>query len=724
MPPNATFNPYPTPLDGDAVPIVVFLYGRDTGQFIALPNIVCLGIDRHEGPDPPTARFQYLFDDSNPNSPYPTQFQQVWPILAQGPYVIQNDDELVVAGYTSSGFPRIIFDGFAQIPQIDINRDSQIVSFIASGVAIRCFDNPIGGAVYRNAEDPDSTDKKDMIETDLPTRFNPDGKPNGTPNGKDINNGQKDSFPLFLDPYIDRTPDPRGEWTLGAMSRYLLACWNDQKFVKNPDFRALDSLLLARKPKKGNFYDPATPSTYTAEPIVIRDFDATNLTWPVALNSQLQYHNFAMCWQLSQGEDNVPATTMKIYRKDAAAAVAPKKLYLQKPGITVVLDPGKSNVQELSMSRDLNKVANEYYIETDPKEYECGIVLAPGFKIAAGDESDANRKKYLSSALTNASGDDRAKYRDYVGDEAGDGHWDYDTNAWVTKTALDLDDVLGEPEDAGDGSGKKLPQYVHRLRKPEGTLISKDSDGQPLKAVLMVSRDYAGDCPAVWDGTGTWQTVDGGWKLMDDRIGIRCTAADPEDWSIGKPDPGITAQNSGTSLRGVTSQSNPSGSDQNTKRFYLMLVSRIPGDLMMISNAEKREASPTDFKVMRRIDCKDHFKFLTVDESSPYNKKKKPVVAQDDTKKADAHAEALRAAHEFPPLAGTATIPWLTNSYDIGDRLELIDGRGASFQTNLGTNQGEAPMYPYIIGISYNFDGGRQETRISFSDRLPEVERA
>ena len=38
--------------------------------------------------------------------------------------------------------------------------------------------------------------------------------------------------------------------------------------------------------------------------------------------------------------------------------------------------------------------------------------------------------------------------------------------------------------------------------------------------------------------SGTWQQIDGGWSLMEDRLGIEVTVDDPESWNIGKPPAG------------------------------------------------------------------------------------------------------------------------------------------------------------------------------------------
>lgn len=709
---DVTFDPYDIPLAMDSTPILVYRFDTEAegeARLQALPNVFCLRVQFEEGASYPVAYFEYTFDDTDPSSPYPSQFDDVWPLTAQGRWVVSNDDRLVVYGITSSGIRRIIFDGFAQIPQVNLSPNSQSVTFTAVGTPIRCWDTPIGGAFYRNADHPELSDPDEVVATDLPTRFNPDRQPNCVPTEGEIE-GEDDGYPVFLDHRIRRDPDPRTYWTVGKAIRYLLAKWNSQEepiYIKNWSFFGVDKLLQARKPKSGEFFDPGDPNTYTASDVVIRDYDATNKAWPDVLQDLCGYAGAAFKWILEQDENDEPMWRVRIYRKDAGATNPALDLLLDEPGGP--LDPGANNLAELNLSRDSAALVNSFKIETNPIDVEVSIVLALGYEPAAGDESDANRKKYLLSALTAGTSSDRKKYREWVADEAGDGHWDYPTSMWLEEIALDLSAVLGE-DDPETG-----PNYVKRLRPGERTLISKDSLGKARRAVLHISRDYAGECPAVWDGSGTWQPIPSGWEPLKDRFGIAVTVEDPEAWDIGKYS-GADPQNPGRTLRAITSQANPSSTDPNTQRFYLMLTAVIESDLMLAARALPRQASPTRFIKERRLECRDHFRQQIVAANSWYNQTDEPINARDDTAKAEAHAEAQRSAQEFPPMVGQAVIPWLTNSYRIGDRLRMVAGRDVTFQANAGTDSGEAERYPFITGIDYDFTGDRQHTTLHYSD--------
>ena len=143
----------------------------------------------------------------------------------------------------------------------------------------------------------------------------------------------------------------------------------------------------------------------------------------------------------------------------------------------------------------------------------------------------------------------------------------------------------------------------------------------------------------------------------------------------------------------------------------------IESDTQLDVTAAKRVASPTQYSRTRVADGKDHFQYNSISVHSLNYKGDgtNPQVVRDDTKLAQAHVYALRAAHEFPTLAGSVTIPWLTRYYKIGDRVKLIQGRNVSLQVNVGADQGEAPSYPWVVGLAWVFEP-TQQTVCSFSD--------
>ena len=243
---------------------------------------------------------------------------------------------------------------------------------------------------------------------------------------------------------------------------------------------------------------------------------------------------------------------------------------LELPGRGSELDPARCNVAALSLARDSRSIVNAITVETQQRRVEVSVVLAPGFTPAAGDEAAAVRGQFLRANLSTASGDVRRKYRYYVADEAGDGHWDAASASWRTGP-LDLSSDLPRHREG------TVLTYVRRLRPGSNTLLSRDSAGPAAQGPARALARLQGPAPAVWDGSGNWQPIAGGWELLDDRLGILVTVEDPESWPIGDYT-GPQPQEPSRTLRGITSQANPAA--PNT-RFVLRLTTVIDDDLML-----------------------------------------------------------------------------------------------------------------------------------------------
>lgn len=698
MPASFDFDPYDVPLSGPATTIRVCRYDPlaiDRTIFTVIPNVACERIRHAEGPEPPTAWFSYALDQGSASTSPGAELDRLWPQSATGPYVIRNDDRLVVLAMTPDAEARILFDGFAQSPQIDLDAESQRISFLAIGVAVRCWDEPIGGRLQRHADDPSNGD---CVIVQLPARFNPDGKPNCTPDDCDVDQSEASSrYPAFLDPDVDRTPDPRTFWTLGKFVRYILGFHNDESFVRNPDFDKLDSLLQSKGPPPG----AAPIGTASAADVVIRDFDATNRPWPEALASQLDLAGIGMRFTTGDDGHGTPRNEIEIYRKDANAGGPIRDLLLSPVGSN--LNPARCNVASISLRRDSRSIVNSVTVETAQRRVEASFVLAPGFDPAAGDESASQRIRFLRANLSTSDGKDLKKYRYYVADEGGDGHWSLSTSTW-SRTALDLSELFPNNPDG-------TPSYVKRLRAGSSTLISKDPEGRPRRCQLAFSRDYTGPAPALWDGSGHWQPIEAGWQLLEDRLGIYVVAEDPESWSIGDYT-GDDPQEPSRTLRGVTSLANPTASNG---RFFLRLTTVIDDDLMLAASAESRPTSPTSFTRRRRVDARDHFALDTVAARSLHNPASQPLTDRDDTERALAWARQLRATYEMPPAVGSASLPGVVTAYRVGDRVARINGRDLSLQVNAGEAQGEPPAYPTIAAVSWEFAEDRQSTTIELA---------
>lgn len=741
-----------------------------------LPNIYCLQVQSKEGPEPSTAQFQYILDDSSLNASegdpedqdetFPSQFEELWPLESPASeYKVVAGDRMVVLETDPEGNQRVLWDGFAQIPQVDLSPRSQSVHFVGVGVAIRLWDSVIGGRVQRDGSKPTAVGTAtSAVPTDLPTRFNPAdprneaGLANCTPDDCDetLEDEDENEYPVFLDPHIDtpadsttdyRSPAPSPEvpyqtyWTLGKAVRYLLATANigrddnDDLWVDNPDFSVLDDLFKNFKPS-GSFYDPGDSSTYEAKDILIRDYDATNKPLPEVLWDLLAQNGFRYRFvtEGQAGEPNedgttteTPYTYIDFYRFDADGPTEPKQLRL--PVSRSDLDPSGCNVSSFSAVQDLNGLVNQWEIETEPIRYEVSVLLAPGFEPTNGDEvaSTSTRQKFLLSNLDNATGAEREKYRLWIANEAGqDGYWSIENQAFrkpkdALNDPIDFTDVF-KPHDSQEKDADD-PNYVERYRPGANRLLSLDPSGKPYRAQLAFSRDYAGaDPPCLWDGTGTWQVINGSYRILREKLGIYITAESPEAWEIGVPGPDETKIEISGSLHAITCLSNPSGSggSKQQQQFWLRLTTVIEGDHCLDAVAEDRPASPYPFTVSRRIDAKDHFKKEVIAKCSAFNTSGDEIVSRDDSDEALAYARQYRSAHEFPPLAGNAHIPWFTRSYSVGDRIDEITGRDVDLQTNAGAEQGEGAYYPFVVAVTWDFRGNQQSTTLQLSDRRTE----
>jgi len=699
------------PLWQPAVPIQVCKFDPSqtvVGRYSLVPNVVCEQIERSIGPNASTAHFRYILDTSGLYPDWPTQFDKIWPQVVQsGQYTCGTDERIAVIGYDPDGNATLLFDGFAQIPQVNLDPNTQRVTFTATGVECRCWDTPIGGRVQRGADGPYEVDpliRGLVIQTDLPVRFNPsDGRggvlPNCTPDDFDVNQDDPaTAYPVFLEEHLERSPDPRTLWTVSKAVRYILATQNDGEYVTNhPDFARLSRELVVKIPVAADgTMDPTDPATYKTKDMPLRDFDCSNQSWPDALEKLLGMIGFGFYFSFpSDDGSHDPATvTLMIFRKDQSE-VEPVSLMLDE--FRSDIDPSLNDVSSLALARDLTQVVNAWLVETPPRRWEVSIVLACGFQPTAGDETASNRKQFLWSETRDASATIARKYRWYVADEAADGHWDGAT--WTIDEAFDFSSLWP--------SNNANHTYCQRLRPGSTHLLTLDQSIAPRRAMLHYSQDYAGEFPSLWDKTGTWKPIAKGWHLLEHRLGIEVTTEDVEMWHTG---------HGKKLIKGITWQANPPAG----KQFWLMLTTVIDGDTMLPSFVPRRIASPTKFTRRRTIDARDHYRLDTVFAPSWFLQQprddKNNVVLRDDTKKALDLGRQYRTAHEMPPLSGSVTIPYLTMHYALADLVDSIAGRDVSLHVNAASDKGEGRRYPFVTKIAWSFSGDRQTTTLQLTD--------
>ena len=698
MPAFASIESTSVPLSRPAAPVGVFRYQPGgSGDYEYLSNIRVLSIQYREGADAGVARFRYVFDSANPSA-FPNSFQDVLSVDSNLPGVIANDDRLVVLTFDPDGLPEVLFDGFAQVPEMGLAPDREMVTFLAFGVAIREWDTPIGGSLMRDADDPTTVSD---AETDLVTQFNPGGLPNATPDGADAVDDSGNNYPTFLDPLVVREPDLRRLWTLPMAIRYLCYRHNpDQTYVTNPDGSLLDVLLDSREPESGGGLLPGDPGTYQSEPLVVPDYPATGKPWPAVVRDLLEPNGFGMAFRLDTDQDGNPTTTLDIFRRQDGSTSTYKDLFLQPRGSA--LDPGQTNLAEAQLARDMSGVANAFTVESELVRYEASFILAPGFPVSAGDAVGYSSLAEFDKNGPEFSQTNHDKYRLYVFDETGEGHWDW-TSGTISTDVPSLDELLGSEDDPTVG-------YVKRRRIPIGELFSLDPNQKPLKAQLSISTNYTGLKPGLWDGTGTWQPVGGGFELLKDRLGIWINVPNPNSWNIqsskvtGAPYPAGV-------VKGVEDQAS-----KGAKHFSLRLTCVIEGDQILAATADRRPSSPTSYTITRRVDARDRYAKHVVAAHSEFNSGSDALVVRDDSVDALAEANARRTANEAGEVAGVVMIPRFTQAYRIGDRIRSIQGRDLSLRTNAGAPTEEGEVFPTVVGLTWDFDG-KQQTLLQLSDQ-------
>lgn len=352
--------------------------------------------------------------------------------------------------------------------------------------------------------------------------------------------------------------------------------------------------------------------------------------------------------------------------------------------------------------------------------FEASLILAPLFLFGPDDLATDQLPRYVKGMVLNGTENplfEPALYRRFALAEAGDDHWDFQTETW-TNVVTGLRSVLAPDSGAADPR-----TYVSRRRRPLGKLVSKDAEGEFRDPELWVANNYLTRSPGVWKpdlapvfGTtkgGDWQRVTkGGWRLMDDMLGIELTMPDPRNWTIcdapfTPQTPSVPAPDGKLSVPDAlnaawATQAHPGGG-----RFLFRLTVVFEGDHDLDAEAKRRPASPTRFTITRYDDSRDRFEKHIVSKHSHIAAAQGVTIDQtgiDHTKEAMAHAAARRRANEAAAFAGSLTIGYFTDAYQVGDKLSKIIGREIDLAVNAGREQKEAPIYPVIVGVDRNFE--------------------
>lgn len=692
--------------DGEVHPVVIPLWCyRITGTapalfFQSLPSLRFLGGEEHEGATVKTALFRYAFDGRDGYSPQTVeQALSTLYTTTQLPELVEVGDRIGVLATRPDGTTQWVFDGNALLWSFTLNAGTEMVTIAASGVEKRLWDTPVPGAVQRETEEPEAPND---VPTDGVAQFNPRGAPNCSPGTGDSGDDPY-KYPVFLDPNVtgtdvDGNAYPR-TWNLNYSAAYLIYTSNSaQTWVTNPKRTALDSLLVARLPNDGTTFDPNNPSTYTSGSIAATDAPLTDRAMPTLLHALVKDYGFGLSFPLTTDSNGNPTTALNLFLKQAAS---PKSLYLPARGSP--FDPNTCNLGNAALARDLTGVVNKWIVRGGLKRYEASFILAPGFPSAS---ADAASSASISAFDTSSAGYDVTysdSYRLWLFDESGEGTYSNASNTKDDGAPTALDAVLGAPV-------MDVPQYTARRRAPVGTLFTINADGNPIKYKLAISKDYSGDYPVLWDGSGTWQDVQGGFELLPDRIGVRVTIDNPNKWNVGSSKAGSAPFPTGI-VKAVESIANPTTANP---AFFLRLTCVIEGDQAIEGTAMTSGYSPLSQAITRAVDARDRYLYQSIAAHSQFNNTASADVQRDDSDLANAEAISNRTATEAGVMEGEVVIPRFTLYYGVGDRIDQIVGRNLGLRTDNGGTSA-APVLPLVVGRRFECDGG-QRTILTLSD--------
>ena len=441
---------------------------------------------------------------------------------------------------------------------------------------------PIGGALMRNADSPTTVAD---VETDLVTHFNPDGEPERDPPGGRRDGRLGNTYPTFLDPLVVRTPGRPP--ALDAADGGPLPLLPPES---GPDLRQEPRRHGPRRPARQPLADlrgrlPAgrpdrpTRASRSTSPTTRRP------ARPGPRSSTTCSSRTASAWR--SGSRPTPTATPPPRSTSSAARTARpatyKDLYLQAYGSA--LDPAQTNLAEARLARDMSGVANAYTVESGLVRYEASFILAPGFPISAADATDGTALRGLRPERPRFPEQPRQVSALRLRRD-GRGALGLRRGRPCPRPSPRSDDAAGRPE----RRRRRLRPYVKRRRVPLGELFTLDPNQKPLRAQLSISTDYAGPQPGLWDGTGTWQAVDGGFELLKDRLGIWINVREPQRLEH-RGIQGVRVPR----IRRASSRASRTRRRPDRRRFHLRLTCVIEGDRPLSATADRRPSIPTQY---------------------------------------------------------------------------------------------------------------------------------
>ncbi len=558
-----------------------------------------------------------------------------------------------------------------------------------------------GRIVDGMSADPDAWSGASVLARGLPCVFNMDGAGNCDPVSIEV----RDAGGALRDVYIF-TEDSRSDavaWTYAKVLRYLLHFygWSNCPVGVDHVFAQTESAVSLSEEGRAAFIesDPLVyallgrPDTLVLEATsvlesmsLISAYSGIHLT----AESEAVGSGVRTSWR-AWSELSGPARELRL----ATAARDEAGLPVYDPSAVSVIDLfDDNNVSASSVSWDARPIAQAALVAGDVKRYEVQVELWPGWlpEPELDDVEQALRSSVKTQALTDeqvaAMGESvtaDAWYRKYHrnGSEFSD-HWQVG-RMWVlneagTYGASQYNRNTPFDSYAPYDFASTLPGcWMRRCRR---FLPITASFGGAERVLVEVS----------FDGGDNWERVESAYEVSPDECGIWFSATNPMALASA-------------------------GADAEANLWYALVdqscrirvTALVESDDRLVAEASG-DSAPTLFRNAAVLYAPGRFGFLRCLDGSAkgLGAGKETGSARDDTELMDDVAASMANVGASRGVTARAVVPWLDDSYAIGDRIVGVRGRGLGFDAARTPNRRHA----CVIGKRYRLGPERFETEL------------
>ena len=552
------------------------------------------------------------------------------------------------------------------------------------------------------AVDPDAWCSASVLARGLPCIFNMDGVGNCDPVPIQVADGDGGTREVHI--FADDSRADAVPWTYAKVLRYLLHCyvWPDCPVRTRDVFDQTDaaSVLSGEGREAVRVSDPLSYALLAQPDTLV--LEATSLLEAWALVSAASsLHLTAESVPVGRGVrtawrvwSELDGPARELYLATDARDEEGRPVY--DPTTVAVIDLFEdNNVSASSMCWDARRIGETALVLGGVKCYEVQMELLPGWlpeadldNVAEGPRAAAKAMALVDEqilALGAAAGDD-AWYRAYHGN--GDdfaAHWEV-ARLWVLNEAGTYNASQynrNAPFDAYAPCDFSAVSSGRWMRRDRRLLPIAMTPGGPRRVWLEAS----------FDGGQNWSLIDSGYHVLSGECGIWFSV--PNLLSIS-----------------------PTGGGTETNLWYALIdqtcrvrvTALIESDERLAAEASGRSA-PTLFRNATVLYSPERFRFLRRLDGSDGGAE--PANADSSTDRDDSDlmagvAEALAAQRGSRAVTATPIIPWLDTSYEVGDRIVGVRGRGIRFSAERVPSRRHA----CVVGKRYRFDSGRFETEL------------